>query len=76
MKLTIRERTDKKTTNSLNDEPKLIGFIMEYPDNSYSLNILDLTNADENTISEILYKYVNDGVSIRGDKDISLSDIM
>lgn len=76
MKLTIREMTDNKATNGLNDEPKLIGFIMEYPDNSYSLNILDLTNADENTISEILYNYVNDGVSIRGNKDISLSDIM
>ena len=71
MKLRIDE-----SSNYDRNEPKLIGFIMEYPDNSYSLYVTDLMPADENKISEILYDYIDNGISIRGDKDISLSDIL
>jgi hypothetical protein len=71
MKLKIDE-----SSNYDGNEPKLIGFIMEYPDNSYSLCVTDLTPTDENKISEILYDYIDYGVSVRGDKNISLSDVL
>ena len=71
MKLKIDENSSYN-----HNETKIIGFIMEYSDGSYSLNVTNLTVADENKISEILYDYTNDGISIRGDKDISLSDIL
>lgn len=66
--LTVKENTD--------NEPRIIGFIVEYPDKSYSLNTVDLSDLDECKISEILYNYLNDGVSVRGDEDISLSDVL
>ena len=66
--LTVKENTD--------NEPRIIGFIVEYPDKSYSLNTVDLSDLDERKISEILYNYLNDGVSVRGDEDISLSDVL
>lgn len=61
---------------NIDNEPRIIGFIVEYPDKSYSLNAVDLSDLDERKISEILYNYLDNGVSVRGDKDISLSDVL
>ena len=59
----MKLRIDESSSYDKN-EPKLIGFIMEYSDGSYSLNVTNLASADENKISEILYDYIDNGISI------------
>lgn len=45
---------------------RLVGFVHRYEDGTYSLWGVDLAPEDEEAISEILSKYQNEGVSVRG----------
>lgn len=64
--------TKKPTTNE-----RLVGFVHRYEDGTYSLWGVDLAPEDEEAINEILLKYQNEGVSVRGDADsISLDEAL
>ena len=56
---------------------RLVGFVHRYEDGTYSLWGVDLASEDEEAISEILSKYQDEGVSVRGDADsISLDEAL
>jgi hypothetical protein len=55
---------------------KLVGFIHQYGDNDFSLWGVQLTEEDEMAIEEILDKYRDRGISVRGDAEISVNEVL
>ncbi len=55
---------------------RIVGFISEYDDGTYSIWGVELAPEDEEAIEKILLKYQSDGVSVRGSiDDISFKDV-
>ena len=56
---------------------KLVGFVYQHEDGTFSICSSDLNPEDETVIQSILIKYETDGTSVRGDKEeLSLSDVL
>lgn len=65
----------KKDSCCEDTEPELFGFIFRQGTDDFTLCEVELSKDDMDTINSILEKYDNDGVSVRGDKTISIADL-
>ena len=58
----------------LEEVGELVGFVHRYGTDDYSIWAVELSDADRDAINSILEKYQNDGVSIRGNSQMTLSE--
>ena len=59
----------------LKEPGELVGFVHRYGTDDYSICAVELSDADRDAINSILKKYQNDGVSVRGNSQITLSEV-
>ena len=57
------------------DEVHLVGFVHQYGKDDFSIWGVQLSDEDESAIMEILQKYEDKGISVRGDLHTELKEV-
>lgn len=58
----------------MGDRCDLVGFVFQHGNNDFELWQVQLSEEDENAIMDILMKYDTCGCSVRGDRDMRISE--